>query len=410
MNSREELKAHVVACMLEGKMTVKEGSERLSLSERQVKRLKKRGKENGVTSMLHRNCGRQPRHTLSPEIKQRILEIKGKAEYEKVNFTHFTELLEREEGIKISYFALRKLLLENGYVSPKKQRKRKVKHPRRPRKEHLGEMLQIDASLHQWFKDNETYYTVHGSIDDATGQITGLYMCENECMEGYMQIMRQTIKTHGIPRSLYADGLSIFFSTQEPSLEEQLAGKGANKTQFGTMMESLGVHMIHARSSQAKGRIEREWGTLQGRIETEFAIRGITTPDEANAFFPELIKLLNTNFAVPPANPKSMFMSKPKAINLDHLFAFKLSRLVDNSGCFTIDNTMFQCNIKGIMPKSKVIILISKKLGVRLLYEGKLVTPTPILNKGKTEIRNSSVKAVFDEFVFRHCLKNERAA
>ena len=158
-----------------------------------------------------------------------------------------------------------------------------MKHPRHPRKEHLGEMLQIDASLHQWFKDNETYYTIHGSKDDATGKITGLYMCENECMEGYMQIMRQTIKTHGVPRSLYADGLSIFFSTKEPTLEEQLAGKGANKTQFGTMMESLGVHMIHARSSQAKGRIEREWGTLQGRIETEFAIRGITTPDEANA-------------------------------------------------------------------------------------------------------------------------------
>ena len=172
MNSREALKAHVLTCMLEGKMTVKEGAERLGLSERQVKRLKKRGKENGVTSILYRNCGRQP--------KQKILEVKEREEYAKVNFTHFTELLEREEGIKISYFALRKLLLENGY----------------------------------------------------------------------------------------------FFSTKEPTLEEQLTGKGANKTQFGTMMESLGVHMIHARSSQAKGRIEREGGTLQRRIETEFAIRG----------------------------------------------------------------------------------------------------------------------------------------
>jgi transposase len=114
MNSREALKAHVVTCMLEGKMTVKEGSERLGLSERQVKRLKKRGKETGVTSMLHRNCGRQPKHTLKPEAKQRILEIKERPEYSKVNFAHFMELLEREEGIKISYFALRKLLLENG--------------------------------------------------------------------------------------------------------------------------------------------------------------------------------------------------------------------------------------------------------------------------------------------------------
>ena len=410
MNNREILKAHVVTCMLEGKMTVKEGSERLGISERQGKRLKKRGKENGVKSMLNRNCGRQPKHALTSELKQRILEIKANPSYDKVNFTHFKELLESEERIRISYFALRKLLLENGIKSPKSKRKRKIKHLRRMRKEHAGEMLQIDGSYHQWFKGNNEYYTIHGSIDDATGDITGLYMCKNECMEGYMQIMRQTIKTHGIPRSLYADGLSIFFSTKEPTLEEQLSGKTANKTQFATMMNSLGTHMIHARSSQAKGRIERSWDTLQGRIETEFAIRGITTPKAANAFFPKLIKKFNIKFSVSPANPKSMFMPKPKCINLDHLFAFKLTRTVDNSGCFTLDNTMFSCNIKGILPKSTINILINQKNGVKILNNDKLITPTPILCKNRLKIRNSSVKAILDEFVFRHCLKNERAA
>ena len=81
--------------------------------------------------------------------------------------------------------------------------------------------------------------------------------------------------------------------------------------------------MIHARSSQVKWRIECGWGTLQGRLETELAIHGITTPEEANAFFPKLIKQLNDRFAVKPANPKAMFMLKPKSINLDHLFAYK---------------------------------------------------------------------------------------
>ena len=225
-----------------------------------------------------------------------------------------------------------------------------------------------------------------------------------------MQIMRQTIKNHGVPHSLYADGLSLFFGTKEPTIEEQLAGKRASKTQFGLMMETLGVHMIHARSSQAKGRIEREWGTEQGRLETEFAIRGITTPEEANAFFPEYIKILNARFAIEPANPSNMFMPKPKAINLDRLFAYKTTRVIDNGGCFSLDGTMFLCNIKGIMPKTTVTILISKKLGVKLLYEGRLFTPTPVLDIKKTEIRNSSVSAVIDEFIFRHCLKNERAA
>jgi len=410
MNTREALKTHVVTCMLEGKMTVSEGAERLGLSERQVKRLKKRVKENGVTSVLHRNCGRQPKHTLSSEKSQWILSIKGSAAYSTVNFMHFQELLEREHGVKISYSALRNLLLSHGHQSPKKQRKRKVKHPRRTRKEHFGEMLQIDASLHQWFKGDNSYYTIHGSIDDATGIVTGLYMCENECMEGYMQVMRQTIKSYGIPRSLYADGLSIFFSTKQPTVEEQLAGKTANTTQFGAMMETLGVYMIHARSSQAKGRIEREWGTGQGRLETEFAIRSITTPEQANAFFPEFIKNLNARFAVKPANSNSMFMPKPKGINLDHLFAYKKTRVIDNGGCFSLDGTMFLCNIKGILPKTTVTVLISKKLGVRLLFEGKLFTPTPILDRDRVEIRNSSVQAVIDGVIFRHCLKNERAA
>jgi len=115
MNTREELRAHVIACMLEGKMTVKEGAKQLGLSERQVKRLKKRGKENGVTSVLHGNCGRQPKHTLSPEKKQKILTIKQLPAYEKVNFLHFQKLLEHEHQIKISYSALRNLMIAQGY-------------------------------------------------------------------------------------------------------------------------------------------------------------------------------------------------------------------------------------------------------------------------------------------------------
>jgi hypothetical protein len=229
-------------------------------------------------------------------------------------------------------------------------------------------------------------------------------------MEGYLQTMRQTIKNYGIPCSLYADGLSTFFSSKEPTIEEQLAGKSKNKTQFGAMMDELGVLMIHARSSQAKGRIEREWGTLQGRIETEFAIRGITTVEEANVFFPEFLKIHNSRFGIKASKEESKFMPKPKHINLDRLLAMKKTRMVDNSGCFSLDNTLFQCNIKDIRPKTTVIVLVSKKLGVKVLFEDKLYTPTPIQSKDKTEIRSSSIKAIIDEVVYRHILKDERAA
>ena len=102
-------------------------------------------------------------------------------------------------------------------------------------------------------------------------------MTKNECLDGYLQVVRQTIKSHGVPESLYLDGLSIFFSNKKLTLEAELEGKQVNETQFAGMMSALGVQMIHARSSQAKGRIERAWGTLQGRLETEFLVRGHNT-------------------------------------------------------------------------------------------------------------------------------------
>jgi transposase len=173
LNAREELKKQVIELCVSDKMTVKAAADRLRLSERQVKKLKARYKEIGVSSILHGNCGRQPSRTLSPEVKQRILEIKEKPEYLSINFLHFCEELEEEYRIKISYTALRKLLLQNNTETPKKRRKRKVKHPRRERKTHFGEMLQTDATPFDWFGIGETF-ALHALIDDATGRLTGL--------------------------------------------------------------------------------------------------------------------------------------------------------------------------------------------------------------------------------------------
>lgn len=410
MNTKEEHKLHIIKCVVANKLTIKEASDRLKLSERQVKRLKRRLKENGVLSILHRNCGRQPKHTLSPEIQSKILVIKAEKEYKNANFLHFQELLEREHKIQISYSALRNLLIKNNYVSPRKHRVSKIEHPRRKRKEYFGEMLQMDGSKHQWFGNDNEYYTIHGAIDDATSIVSGLYMCKNECLEGYTEVMRQTVSIYGVPKNIYLDGLSIFFSSKEPTIEEQLEGKMVNETQFGKMMSSLGVHMIRAHSSQAKGRVERLWETLQGRLETEFAIKGIKTPEEANAFFPELLMNYNKRFSIKSFESESKFLPLPEYINLDILFSSKITRILDNSGCFSLDGTIFQCNIKGLLGKTKVSILISKKLGVKVLFKDKLFTPVPILSKDKKEIKGSSVLAIIDEFVYRHCLKDEHAS
>lgn len=410
MNAKEELKTQVIELCVKGKMTVKAAAERLKLSERQVKNLKARYKKEGVCSMRHGNCGRQPKVTLSPETRQKILEIKERPEYRKINTLHFREELSDEHGIKISYSALRALLLANRIESPKKHRKRKIRHPRRERKERMGEMLQTDATPYDWFGVGETF-ALHALIDDATGAVTGLYMSKNECAEGYFRILKQTISDYGTPQSIYADGLSLFFSSAKPSVEEQLQGKMSGQTQFGYIMEKLGTKLIHARSPQAKGRVERLWETLQSRLPVEFAKRGITNVDAANEFLEnEYREIFNQRFAIEPSNKEKAFMVRPKGIALDTLLSLRYTRTLDNSGCFSFDSVLCQVSIEGAKPNAKIEICINARTGVKVLYDGKFYTPTPILDKKKRQVAGSGVQAIFNEFISKNCLKNEHVA
>lgn len=271
MNKQEQLKENVIKCCVEGKMTVKQAANRLGLSEGHIKKLKARYRKFGPSSMLHGNCGRQPKHTLDIQLKQKILDIRNLPEFDTVNVSHFKDLLEELYSIKISYSALYRLLQNNNIKSPRKHRKSK-QHHRRNRRSTIGELIQVDATPHPFFQGDDESYTLHGFMDDATGNITGLYMCKNECMQGYFEVTRQMFKNFGVPENIYADGSSIFFTTSKNKLtiEEELSRIEQPNTQYGKIMEQVGCHLIKAGSSQAKGRIERLWNTLHDRLITEF--------------------------------------------------------------------------------------------------------------------------------------------
>jgi len=362
---------------------------------------------------MHGNCGRQPAKTFDIEIRQRILEIRRLPTFETVNTKHFLEILEISYGIKVSYTFLYGLFKENGIQSSKRHKKRKAAHKRRERREHLGELLQADATPHPFFKGDNKSYALHGFIDDATGRITGLYMCENECMHGYFEVAKQTIENHGVPESLYADGSSIFFARdkQELSIEDELAGIMLKTTQYGDIMRELGINLIHARSSQAKGRIERLWGTLQDRLAVEFAMNGITNMEQANEFLPRYIKKFNERFAVEPASEQSYFVPLMSGVDLSLLFSVKYDRTLDNGGCFSLNNVVFRVEGMKCLPKTKVKVLINKKIGVKAMYNNKLYAVTPILDKNRKEINTAeSVNMIISTFVYYHCFKNERVA
>lgn len=370
-NMNELKRITIIQSVLDKKRTQKEAATALNISERQIRNLVKRYREEGSLGLKHKNKFNKPSHAFSDEFIKKIIELKLSDDYIDTNFSHFKDLLKERENIIISYSALYSILKSHNINSKKSHRVRKT-HRRRKRKECEGMLVQTDGTPFDWFNIGKKY-SLHGYIDDATGKILGLYMCENECLMGYLEITRQMLKNYGSPVAIYSDKYSVFFptSSQKLTVEEQLKGKEKPTTQFKRIMDSLGVELIAASTSQAKGRIERLWETLQDRLTIEFRLNNINTIDQANKFLPKYLKKYNNQFAVKPLSNESKFIPLPSYIDLDMLLTNKLTRVIDNAGTFSIKNKKFQILENDILPGAKVDIYISHKIGIIIEYKQK---------------------------------------
>lgn len=375
LTQKEITKLRVINQTIDAVITIKEAAELLDLSERQVIRLKKGVLEKGPAFIIHKNKGCKPAHAIPDDIQKQIINLKN-SKYLEANFAHFQELLEEHENICVSYPTVYRILSQAGIKSPKKHRKRKAHHQRK-RKPQEGMLVQIDASPHPWIIGGDSF-SLHGAIDDATGKVLALFFTQNECLEGYFEIMEQIIKHHGIPISIYCDRHTIFVSPNDGKLtiEEQLEGKQVSLTQFGRAMEELGVTIINAKTPQGKGRIERLWETLQSRLPVEFKIRGIDTMEAANAFLTEFMERFNEKFAVLPENPQSAFRQPNPGMDLDTILCIKKQRVLINGSAFSYKGDYFQLmkgGVKVSLPhKAKVAVLDSFKTGIRAFYDGKV--------------------------------------
>ena len=404
LSKKEKEKVEIIRCCCKGLITANDASKRLKISIRQVQRLKAKYR-NGI-SFLHGNCGKLPSKTLNVFQQQCILEEYQKSCYKNVNFKHFTELIS-DKPFSASYTAVSSLLVKNGFVSPKARRKKKkIVHKSRERRSKFGELIQGDGSPYDWF-DTGDMQCLHVLIDDSTGKLVGLYITENECLDGYFEVTRQMLQKYGTPEAFYVDGLSIFFGTrqEELTIEEQLKGIEERETQFGKICSVLGVELIHALSPQAKGRVERVNQTLQSRLPVEFAIRNITSVDEANKFLKEeYMGIFNSQFGV-NENASSCFVPLPGVVDLDELLSWKTTRKTDSGCCFSLNNVTFRVN--GAIINKTVEILISTRIGIVAKYEDKFFDVTP-MNSTKKEITSSnSVEMIIAKFVHFHTLKNE---
>ena len=292
-------------------------------------------KEEGPAGLAHGNRGSVPKHALSPETAVSVAYL-YKTKYQGFNFSHFTEKLVEVEGIAVSRSSVRRVLISAGYGSPKKRRAPRHRS-RRERRACEGAMIQIDGSYHDWLEGRGPWMCLLGGIDDATGKVVGAVFREHEDAHGYFLLMRRIAAKHGIPETVYRDRHGIFEkdSKKPTDIWEDFAGK-RSPTQFGRLMEELGITPIPANSPQAKGRIERLWATFQDRLVSELRLAGACTMEEAEEVLRATIVDHNRRFSRKPGDPKSVYRRMETGKTYDPVFCFKYPRTVarDNTVVF----------------------------------------------------------------------------
>ena len=402
MTAKEMARVKVAERLIEGEMTVKGAAEVLGLSTRQIIRIKKKVRLNGPGATVHGNRSRKPANATKDIVKDLVVELKRK-KYSGANFSHFAELLAEREDIIISQPTVHRILRSAGIASPKRKKKIRA-HRYRKRLDCPGIMVQLDASPYRWLGGEDL--NLHGAIDDATGKVLGLYLCRQETLKGYFEVTRQMIKGPGIPISTYSDKHTIFFSPKDKlTIEDQLEGKREPYTQFSQAMDALGVRMIPAGSPQAKGRIERLWGTLQDRLTQEFILNGIKDIGSANKFMAAYIKKFNRRFSVVPKG-EPVFRKPGKGTCLDHILCRKIPRKLDGGSAFSYGGKYYQLLSGGkpatTIPRSGISVLTSSRIGIKASYSGKVYSVArlearPRLSRDievKTKIRKLPKKPV----------------
>jgi len=342
----EQRRLYVLTELLAGRLTTIEAALTLELSIRHLKRLKARYRREGVASLANGNRGRRPWHAIDPALAERVVEL-ARTRYAGLNHSHLADLLAEREGIVLERSTIRRILLRAGLRSPRPRRP-PVHRSRRERMAREGVLLQADGSRHRWFGPDRPFATLIGAIDDATGRVPAALFREHEDAAGYLAMLRAIGADKGLPLALYIDRHGIFTkrAAERLSLEEELTGTRL-PTQVGRALDELGIRRIHALSAQGKGRIERMWETIQGRLVAELRLEGITTIAAANAYLPGFLARLNARFGVPAASPEVAYRPLPDDLDLDRICCFKYGRIVATDNTIRFGGRVLQLGSVG---------------------------------------------------------------
>lgn len=358
----EQEKYQIIKSLVDHDGNKNRAAVQLGCTRRNINRLIKKYQQEGKNAFVHGNKGRTPAHAITKEMKTQILALYNN-KYWDATFSYACELLEKHDQISISPTTLSKILYDEFILSPRSTKKTKRflstklknmlknasskreldhihetivaiedAHSRRSRCAYFGEMLQMDASVHEWFGGVKTH--LHIAIDDSTGNILGAYFDTQETLNGYYHVLYQILTTYGIPAMFYTDRRTVFEYKKKNSQKIE----NDTFTQFSYACHQLGVEIKTTSIPQAKGRVERAFQTLQQRLPIALRLAGIHSLSEANAFLNSYIKEHNAKFALTINHNKSVFVAQPELSSIQQILAVLTPRVVDSGHCIKFQN------------------------------------------------------------------------
>ncbi|MCB8881488.1 ISNCY family transposase [Acidisoma cellulosilytica] len=332
MSDREFSRLKVLLDVQSGGLRVQDAAELTGLSRRQVFRLLKSLREQGAPSLVSRRRGRPSNRRLPPSYRDLAMAL-VKERYADFGPTLATEKLSELHGFGISRETLRHWMIEDGLWIDRRRRLPSVHQPRN-RRECVGELVQIDGSDHAWFEERRPRCTLLAFIDDATSRLMALRFVAAETTFDYFRATRSYLENWGKPIAFYSDKFSVF------RVYKRDAVGGDGMTQFGRALHALDIDIICANSPQAKGRIERAFGTLQDRLVKELRLAGIDTIEAANAWLPGFMEDHNRRFAKPPKSDADLHRPLALDDNLAEIFATRDERSVTSNLTVHYDRMM----------------------------------------------------------------------
>lgn len=372
LTMKEKHRYETIKESLDGRIRVKDASMTLGLSIRQIYRLRRKVKEEGIKGVIHHSRGRQSKRRIPQTTQEKIKQL-YEDKYLGFNINHFTEYLNRDEGINISREKVRQILRTSGLYTkkPKKQPKHRIRREPMPQE---GLLTQLDTSEHLWIPSLGRKIYLILLIDDATNKIQhGKFVTSDSTVEN-MKVLEEFFLEKGLPGAFYIDKDSKFKTQRHGGIHYNVSGEEYPDTQIRRAFRELGIEVIYADSPQAKGRIERDFQTLQDRLIKELKVKGISTIAEANKYLQgEYIRRWNESFSRQARDGRLAYRDIPIGIDLRDILCIKDSRKVYPDNTISYKGRRYQIiqdRERSSYAKARVEVYEHLDGGISILYKG----------------------------------------